>query len=366
MKIRQNSAAVLASCLIALGGCSPSTETNVGGEGVIPPVAVPLNEHSAPSAATPPAIAPSGNETDKRLAEEAMTVASAKALAFSREVQMYRERYYEALAKQFGNQAAQNNLLPQPGQYNRHRRRRTVLNPDGGLTSGDIAGEEYLRDEAKRLNNEAKEYLEKTDLAIQQESWRRMSEKDRSLVARFDLIPKEVRDAIKTSDSDLEPRDDTDVANNPPVLIWSPYPIPNTEFQIDFPSIVTKDVGDGLIRYSCTAGSVIFNVEWPREKLDAGRLSDEQILISETESIAEAQSQQGKSVARRIAKLGEYPAEELCVFYRLDRRELATYARFAMIDGKLVIVQINDVEANNEEHSQRFLNSFRRTTGGQK
>lgn len=279
---------------------------------------------------------------------------------------MYRQRYYESLAKQFGNQVAQNQFLPQPGQFQRLRHRRTFLNPDGGTTSGDIAGEEYLKNEAKRLNQEAQEYLTKTDLAIQREAWRRLSEPERLLVAKFDLIPKELRETIELPGDPSEPKENPNPTNNPPVLFWSPFAIPDSEFQIDLSSVVSKESVDGAKRYHCEAGSVIFSIEWPTERLNAAGLSDEQMLITETENIAAAQSQQGKAVARRTAKLGDYSAEELCVFYMQGGRELATYARFAIIDGKFVSAQVNDLDANDEQHSQRFLNSFRRKTGDQK
>lgn len=358
----KKSTAVLVCSLLCLFGCSPQTDTNTGG--IIPPVQVPGAASTASS--SPPISIPINNDAEQRRAEEAFSVACAKALAFSHEVQMYRQRYYESLAKQFGNQVAQNQFLPQPGQFQRARHRRTFLNPDGSPTSGDIAGEQYLKDEAKRLNQEAQEYLEKTDLAIQQEAWRRLNAPDRVLVAKFDLIPQRIRESDEKSADKTEREETSRTENNPSELFWSAYPIPDSEFQIDFPSVVSKASGGEEPRYTSTAGSVVFNVEWPKERLQAPGLSNEQILIAETDNIAAAQSQQGKAVARRTAKLGDFPAEELCVFYKQDRRELATYARFAVIDGKFVSVQVNDLDANDERHSVRFLDSFRRRLGEQK
>ena len=90
MKNRPQLAAVWVCSLVAVCGCSQSTETVSDGGGTIPPVVVPLAEPT-PTASEKPVTASITNEADKLLAEEAFFVASAKALAFSREVQMYRQ-----------------------------------------------------------------------------------------------------------------------------------------------------------------------------------------------------------------------------------------------------------------------------------
>lgn len=322
---------------------------------------------SEPVVPESPGIATPSEETndsgEKPRAEEMLAVAAAKARAFSQRVRNMQTQFSEVYSKQFANQTLRDTYLPQS------RRRRPEVGSGRGLganarQAGDAAGQEQLLDEEKKLNSESELVQRRFETVLQEESWKRLAPSERDLIAKYDLIPKEVRDSVRVEapaaiGSVLLPNQIAETKTEPPES-WQVVSLEGTSYELAFPGKPEIQRERDSIAYVCRDRDRAFVFRRFITNHVPDDLAIEDVLQAQTTTAVESSSQKGIAAAVRTARLADLPAREVCNYFVKGGLERSHLNRVTLIEREIVVVEVLNIEVSDELVVRQFFDSFRR------
>lgn len=339
----------------------PSATSRSSRRGRRQPGAAELVVPESPGISTP--LAETNDSAEELQAEEMLAVASAKARAFSERVLNMQAQFGEVLSKQFANQTVRDNYLAQSA------RRRKELGRGGGVgtisrQAGDAAGQKQLLDEEKRLRSESEIVQRKFETLLQEETWKRLAPSERDLVAKYDLIPKEVRDSVSveasaTVGSVPSPNQTADIKSKTPES-WQVVPLEGTPYELAFPGKPEIQKDSDSIVYVCRDRDRAFVFRRFLTTQVPDGLEIEVALQVQTASAVEGASQQGIPTAVRTARLADLPAKEVCNYFLKGGLERAHLNCVTVIGREVSVVEVLNLEVSDEPMARQFFNSFRR------
>ena len=300
---------------------------------------------------------------EKPRAEEMLAVAAAKARAFSQRVLNMQAQFSEVYSKQFANQTLRDTYLSQS------RRRRPEVGSGRGLganarQAGDAAGQEQLLDEEKKLNSESELVQRQFETVLQEESWKRLAPSERDLIAKYDLIPKEVRDSVSveapaTIGSVLLPNQIGEIKTEPPES-WQVVSLEGTSYELAFPGKPEIQRERDSIAYVCRDRDRAFVFRRFITNHVPDDLAIEDVLQAQTTAAVESSSQKGIAAAARAVRLADLPAREVCNYFLKGGLERSHLNRVTLIEREIVVVEVLNIEVSDELVVRQFFDSFRR------
>lgn len=300
------------------------------------------------------------NDADEQIrAEDALAVASAKARAFSQRVLAMQAQFNELLSKQFANETVLDRFRLQS-------RRRPGLKAGSGANSrlsGDAAGVDKLVDEGKKLDSESELAQRKFETVLQEETWKRLKPTEQVLIAKYDLIPREVRESISPDSSAADgsvplSHQAAETKSKVPES-WQFVILDDTPYELAFPGKPEILKEPDSITYVCRDRDRAFVFrKFLNNQLPDG-VTPEQMLDGQAMAAVEQSSQKGIAAAVTTAHLADLPARLICNYFRREGRERSHLNCVTLILGEVAVVEVLNIDVSDEPLARQFFDSFR-------